>query len=100
MTTGRINQVTILAPRSRPKAAIKALTPGGVEIVIGRSEEESPSSVAGLPLPWRRGSRDHPFAPTEFPKASSTSETRAARQGVDRSAIYTPQKEDTRTQSH
>ena len=41
MTTGRINQVTILTPRSHPEVTTQGSTPGGAEVVIGRSEDGS-----------------------------------------------------------
>ena len=41
MTTGRINQVTILTPRPGPEATVRAQPPEGAEAVIGRSEDGS-----------------------------------------------------------
>ena len=98
MTTGRINQVTILTPRSHPEVTTKAQLPEEQK-QLSAGARTDPSSVPGSPLRLRRSSRDHPFAPTEFPKGWSTTEARAVRVDVDRSVICTPQEEDTPARS-
>jgi hypothetical protein len=84
-----------LDAEAAPEGDGQGSTPGGAEVAIGRGEDESKPGH-GCTSRLRRGSRDHPFAPTEFPKGWSTTEARATREGVDRSAVCTPQEEDAR----
>jgi hypothetical protein len=98
MTTGRINQVTILTPRPHPEATTKAQPPKGQK-QLSEGARMNSSSATGTPFGLKIGSRDHPFAPTEFPKMWSTTEARAAHEGVDGTAIYTPREEDARGRS-
>lgn len=82
MTTGRINQVTVLvAAGGRPKSAATRASPptrGGRSVLQGRGRPQAPS-------PRRRTSQacaataGHPIAPTEFPKWRSAAALRGPR---------------------
>jgi len=84
MTTGRINQVTIVGTprekrpaefgRERPRAATHPEGQNGwLEEAPGRNPE-SPTEREPRPGQKARGRepRGHPFAPTEFPRGPST----------------------------
>lgn len=85
MTTGRINQVTILnaadAPRRHPARAGQSSTLRGGEAPDRRSPERC-----------SQGLRGHPIAPTEFPKGPSTA-PRSSAGALPQGAIWAPQGE-------
>jgi hypothetical protein len=77
MTTGRINQVTILTPRALPQKTGGDAAPlrEGGECVTkkGRPKAPSPQRPASQAC---SATADHPIAPTEFPQGRSAVERR------------------------
>jgi hypothetical protein len=80
MTTGRINQVTILKPAEGPRRAPRGRPPpvltGGGGVVV-RSERRTARPGArdiGALSAHASGARGHPIAPAEFPKGRSAAE--------------------------
>jgi hypothetical protein len=71
MTTGRINQVTILSPRGDPGEARAGYPPKGAELVTRRGEAEPRPAVGAGCASARLAARGHSIAPTEFPKGRS-----------------------------
>jgi hypothetical protein len=113
MTTGRINQVTILyaGPCWEPKPS----TPrprhnppeGGQKVVIHQVGTAStwwktrPTGDRHRPREEAAVHNGHPIAPTEFPKRWSAATTRSVPGGNNHEAVtYTPQEEDTKGRSH
>ena len=89
MTTGRINQVTILSagargPRRHPaRAGQSSSLTGGARPPTGGSLERAAQGPAG-----------HPIAPTEFPKGPSTA-PRSSAGALPQGVIWAPQGEGT-----
>src|SRR5438034_3967954 len=102
MTTGRINQVTILNTLSAPGGRRSGPDPAnGTEVVInrqGRSKPQRPPRPTPSDSAPVRGScrpTGHPIAPTEFPQGWSVSELARPVTGDDETATYNPREEDT-----
>ncbi len=92
MTTGRINQVTILTggPRASPRPAVKQ-----AEQFTELGRAQGTTRLAGHPEQrLQQAPTNHPIAPTEFPKERSTTR-RLGRQAPLRGVISAPQEEDT-----
>src|SRR5690606_25206464 len=71
MTTGRINQVTILNPSATPGEFAPGSPRGGGALLRGLgSTEVNPAGRAACAR-RRATPDDHPIAPTEFPKGRS-----------------------------
>ena len=115
MTTGRINQVTILLAGAGRVAGAdphhdRDTTPpgkGGQKLVLTRQgrlspgEEKRPTGDRATPVEGAAVDYGHPIAPTEFPKGWSAATTRSVPGGDNHEAMtYTPQEEDTKGQSH
>lgn len=98
MTTGRINQVTILDPQAPWGARGRPTREGGLELLLGRS---APEDALGQGHPARRtrgAAGDHSIAPTEFPKRQSAAGGNRAKR-PPYAAACAPQVEVTRPQS-
>lgn len=81
MTTGRINQVTILRVRSLSLSAPRLVTPhprkGVIRIVTKEGDEPKDDAQPGRPPGPKPPEEptDHPFAPTELPKENGPGQT-------------------------
>ena len=71
MTTGRINQVTILNPSASPGEFAPGSPPRGAELVTRVGTRRSGPSRAGHQRETRATPKGYPCAPTEFPKGRS-----------------------------
>jgi hypothetical protein len=71
MTTGRINQVTILNRRDPPEDGRPETSEEAEPLPGGDGKTVHPIRA---PRPSRRRRLGHPFAPTEFPRAQSAAE--------------------------
>ena len=102
MTTGRINQVTILTPEARRPARTRGAHPGLIPRRRDRSsqhrkgQDRSHRPISGEHAPAKGAApRDHPIAPTEFPEARSAPELDGFPLRNDReTAACAPQEED------
>ena len=97
MTTGRINQVTILTPAGASGDDNPGLNSRGSSSSYRKERGRIQARPRGHRPPRRGGPRDHLFAPTEVSQVWSTAGERAARGGCDVAAICTPRVEDTPT---
>jgi len=92
MTTGRINQVTILTggPEASPRPAAKR-----AEQFTEKGRAQGTTQLAGDPEQrLQQAPTNHPIAPTEFPKGRSTA-LKLGRQAPSQGVILAPQEEDT-----
>ena len=103
MTTGRINQVTIVTPRQGPEGHTESASPP--EENRNSCTRRAGTKVTDRP-PGIHNSEvvapgNHPIAPTEFPKAWSATEFQSVPvKGLHHeTATYTPQEEDTARRS-
>jgi hypothetical protein len=106
MTTGRINQVTIVDAGGVSDPALGGLRPPPARTAAPRLRQSSFTEREGAPgatprLAGEPASRcsaspdSHPFAPTEFPKERSTAHClKRPLKGTPPGAICTPQEED------
>lgn len=99
MTTGRINQVTIVAPRPPPESRGQGPAPGGAAIIGGRSEDESRLGH-GYNAPVKERFPGPSDCPHWVPQGAVDSRSCAACGNVGRSVVCAPREEDTPARSH
>jgi hypothetical protein len=93
MTTGRINQVTILIPHAPARAGGAGRPPEGARVVKrkGLARQGSPGFGSPPPEPELDGEgsqRSHPIAPTGFPSAASAADREPPLGGTTRTAAW------------
>ena len=83
MTTGRINQVTILTPYKYAAALTAATIRVGPKARVAKRWDDERPTHSGMP-PEGGFPEGHPFAPTKFPKGrSATGRASATRASAD-----------------
>jgi len=108
MTTGRINQVTIVhagsSRRPRPPATATTVPPGrGQRLVVHRGwdgSEERARPATSHPREGATVTIGHPIAPTEFPKEPSAAGLARSPEGRPRGCGMDPSRGGYRTVGH